>query len=210
LRADHELVGFVDLNGKVLSISKQLLEVNDLLVEEHTCDSWSELITEFTLDNTIDTVTNEVALVLSLELVKLSHVDLRKSEELHSWLLTLWGWLSNLGIWHSHLLLRLVTELLLILTVLVWILVVSTSMAYTVSTSVATSIVTSVTSSVVVLVVSSSMATIIHLVSLVSSSLHVVLVLRLHHSVLLSSAEVDHLMQIVLVHIILLFFQVIL
>lgn len=198
-------MSLVDLAGEVLVVGQEKLEVNGGLVEEHSGDSWSELVSELALDQAVDGVSDEVVLVLTLERVELGKIDLRQLDDLLTWglgwVLSLWSWLSVWWLWHS---------LLLVLTVLLWLLVV-VSLASSVASSSTTSLASS--ASVVVslaLVVVLSLAVAHHLVALVSAAwVHL-----LHSSELvpqvLSSAEVDDLVDVVDVHVGLLLLEVIL
>lgn len=60
LRLDEEGMSLVDLAGEVLWVGQKEFEVNGGLIKEHTGDSWSILITEGLLDDTIDIVADKV------------------------------------------------------------------------------------------------------------------------------------------------------
>ena len=166
---DEEVVGLVHLGSEVVGICEELLEVDDLFVEEHTGKSWSELFTDCHLDDSVDVVTDEVALLLSgSEGLECGHVNLRQLEEwllwsslrslTLSWWLLAWSW----RLWHSgHTWLLLIHPLFviaillllrLIAVLLLWVLLIRLVTIPVMATSVLTSVTTSVSSSTSVVI----------------------------------------------------------
>ena len=117
LAGDQELVSLLDLALEVGVVCQQRLEVHRVLVKEHTCDSRSTLLTVRLLNEPVDGVSHESALVSSGETVQLRNVNLGQFD-LRDLLLSLrsGGLLVGSG---RRLLLSLVSWLLLIRLVLV-------------------------------------------------------------------------------------------
>jgi hypothetical protein len=55
----EKVVGSLGLVHEIGVIAEQKLEINSLLVEEHTGNDWGGLIAESSLNGSIDAVTNE-------------------------------------------------------------------------------------------------------------------------------------------------------
>lgn len=74
-------MSLVHLRCEVRGVGEELLEVDNGLIEEHTGDSWGVSVSEGHLDDTVDVVSDEVALVLTRELIEGDHVSLRQLKE---------------------------------------------------------------------------------------------------------------------------------
>jgi hypothetical protein len=73
-----EGMGLVDLADEELVVGQKLLLVDDGLIQEHTCNDTSGLISIHCLDGGIDTITDEVLFLLTLNLVEAGKVNLRQ------------------------------------------------------------------------------------------------------------------------------------
>lgn len=75
-------MGLVDLADEELVIGQKLLLVDDGLIQEHTCNDTSGLISIDGLDGGIDTVSYEVLFLFSVNLIEAWEVNLRQLKEL--------------------------------------------------------------------------------------------------------------------------------
>lgn len=97
-------MSLVHLAGEVLAVSKQLVVVDNGLIQEHTSDSWSVLLAQDCHDVTVNVVSDEVVSLFTLEGFKWADINLGKLDELHLLLLLL---LSLTLILLAHLVLSL-------------------------------------------------------------------------------------------------------
>ena len=82
-------MSLVHLAGEVLAVSKQLVVVDNGLIQEHTSDSWSVLLAQDCHDVTVNVVSDEVVSLFTLEGFKWADINLGKLDELHLLLLLL-------------------------------------------------------------------------------------------------------------------------
>lgn len=76
LTRKNEIVGFVHLTGEVAAIREQCLEVDaSVVVQKHTGDSWSILVSESCLDVSVDAISNEFISCLSLKGVEWGNIN---------------------------------------------------------------------------------------------------------------------------------------
>lgn len=61
---DKKGVGFIDLSFEVLVVSHQLSEVDSVLIQKHSCNSWCTLFAISLLDSSKDSISHEVVSVL--------------------------------------------------------------------------------------------------------------------------------------------------
>lgn len=85
--------GFLDLVVEVGSISKKLLEVDGLLVKEHTCQTWGVLLSVTLSDHSEDAVSDELGLGFTFKLVELVQVAVWELEHDLSWWVGSLAWL---------------------------------------------------------------------------------------------------------------------
>ena len=179
-------MGFVDLAGEVSAVSQKLLKVDTcIVIQKHTSNSWSEVITKSGLNVAIDAVTNKFVSLISLKSLEWRDVDWVQVNQLHlSWLLhLLWSSLN----WWLRLLLTLRSSLVVVLSlsilIIVLTLVIVTSVLATSTSSVAASVSATASSSVVVFVSSVVISHVLIIMVLPSLVLHMVL---LHLAVITS------------------------
>jgi hypothetical protein len=82
----------LDLVVEVGSISEELLKVDSLLVEKHSCQTWGMLLTVALGDDSEDAVSDELGLTFTFELVELVQVTVWKLEHHLS------GWIGTLAL----------------------------------------------------------------------------------------------------------------
>lgn len=85
--------GFLDLVVEVGSISEKLLEVDSLLVKEHTCQTWGVLLSVTLSDHSEDAVSDELGLGFTFKLVELVQVAVWELEHDRSWCVGSLAWL---------------------------------------------------------------------------------------------------------------------
>ena len=101
----EKVVSCLGLLSEVHVIGEEKLEVDSLLVEEHTGNDWSGLVTEGSLNRTVDAVADECLSLFALESLELLDINWRKLKllgELHLVLLHWSAWLTwSWWLWHS-------------------------------------------------------------------------------------------------------------
>lgn len=155
----EKVVSCLGLLSEVHVIGEEKLEVDSLLVEEHTGNDWSGLITEGSLNGGVDAVADECLSLFALESIELLDINWRKlkllRELLHLVLLHWSAWLTwSWWLWHSWSTLvglvdviLLISTLTLLVSALVIVVVASSALASsTASIATSTSVVWSVTS----------------------------------------------------------------
>lgn len=178
-------MGFIDFACEVGAISQKLFEINAcIVIQKHTSNSWSKIITKSGLNVAIDAVSNKFVSLISLKGSKRGDVDWLQVDQLHlsCWLLLHLLW-SSLSRWLRHarllLLLTLRSSLVIVLSlsilIIVLTLVIVTSVLATSTTSTSASVSTTTTSSVVVFVSSVVISHVLILMVLPSLVLHMVL-----------------------------------
>jgi hypothetical protein len=111
LGLQEQLIGLARLGLEVLVLSEKKLELDGGLIEKHTGDCGSKLLSVRCVDGLIDVVTNKVVPVITLQTFELADVNLWKLHHLRSHLLL--HLLLLLLLHHNLLLRRLLTHLLL-------------------------------------------------------------------------------------------------
>lgn len=77
------------LAGEVCAVSKQLVVVDNGLIQEHTGNSWSVLLAQDCKDVTVNVVSDEVVSFFTLERLEWADINLGKLNLLHLVLLLL-------------------------------------------------------------------------------------------------------------------------
>jgi hypothetical protein len=200
-------MGFEDFACEVGTVSQKLFEVNTcIVIQKHTSNSWSVIITKSGLNVAIDAVSNKFVSLISLKRCERGDVNWLQVDHLHlsCWLLLHLLW-SRLSWWLRHawllLLLSLRSSLVVVLSlsilIIVLTLVIVTSVLATSTTSAATPVSTTATSSVVVFVSSVVISHVLILMVLPSLVLHMVLLHLAVITSLLVLLNVDQLKNVV-------------
>lgn len=178
---------------EVFIICQKLLEINSrIVIQKHTSNSWSKLITQHLLDVSINAVSNEFLDLLSIKSFKWGSVDLRQLDHLlihphlllSSWLLLhllLWihwsclHWLrhahAHLSRWFVKLLLLWVALLLVRIMLLIHVLILF---------GITSPLIVTTTSSPVISLSSSSVLVLLSSVIVIQLLIDVSLILILH------------------------------